>query len=397
MESPHSTESATSVLTQRIRAALAVQGDWLGFDQFMALALYSPGLGYYSGPAQKFGAQGDFVTAPEISPMFGACLARQIGAWMEAGAISHLLEFGAGTGQLASQVLNELQRMGQAPTRYSIVELSANLRDQQQSTIAALAPHALERVEWLDHMPQGLRAVVFANEVLDAMPVKMFAWDGEQLFERGVAFNEAQQAFEWCNRPASSGFTQEVKQSLTLAGIESLADLPVPYVSEIHEQGKAWIKTVAEHLDLGALLTFDYGFPAREYFHPQRDRGTLACHYQHRVSFDPFVNVGVQDLTAHVDFTSIDHAARLAQFKHAGYCSQARFLINTGLLDRLRLQPMDETIAYASQAHAVGKLLSEAEMGELFKAIAWVKAPDADTKARLFQASFGFEGGARQL
>ncbi len=369
----------------------------MGFDEFMALALYSPGLGYYSGPARKFGVHGDFVTAPEISPMFGACLAQQIAAWMEAAEISHLVEFGAGTGQLATQVLNELGRLGITPSRYSIVELSGNLRAQQQSTLEALCPQSLHLVDWLDHIPAKLQAVVFANELLDAMPVRLFAWDGEQLFERGVCFDEQKQSFAWENRLAINEFKKVVQESLMTAGIESLADLPVPYISEIHEQGQAWIRTVSEQLDTGCILTLDYGFPAREYFHSQRDRGTLACHYQHRVGFDPFIHLGEQDITAHVDFTSIHRSAAASGMKVAGFCAQARFLMNTGILDRLSQQPMDQTVAYASQAHAVGKLLSEAEMGELFKAIAWVKGSDAATQDRLLNASFAFDPGGRSL
>ena len=369
----------------------------MGFDEFMALALYSPGVGYYSGPARKFGAHGDFVTAPEISPMFGACLAQQIAAWMEAADISHLIEFGAGTGQLATQILNELGRLGAPPTRYSIVELSANLRSQQQGTLETLSPQSVHLVDWLDHIPGDLRAIVFANELLDAMPVRLFAWDGEALFERGVSFDETTQRFAWVNHLASQAFKKSVQEALMTAGIESLADLPSPYISEIHEQGQAWIRTVAEQLQTVGILTLDYGFPAREYFHEQRDRGTLACHYQHRVGFDPFIHLGEQDITAHVDFTGINHSAAEANLTLAGFCGQARFLMNTGILDRLKQQPMDQTLAYASQAHAVGKLLSEAEMGELFKAIAWVKAKDPQVLERLLNASFAFEPGGRRL
>jgi SAM-dependent MidA family methyltransferase len=369
----------------------------MGFDEFMALALYSPGLGYYSGPARKFGVHGDFVTAPEISPMFGACLAQQIAAWMEAAEITHLIEFGAGTGQLATQILNELGRLGITPSRYSIVELSANLRSQQQGTLETLSPQSAHLVDWLDHIPGGLRAIVFANELLDAMPVRLFVWDGEALFERGVGFDAHKQTFIWADRIASREFKKAVQESLMTAGIESLADLPAPYLSEIHEQGQAWVRTVAEQLESGCLLTLDYGFPAREYFHTQRDRGTLACHYQHRVGFDPFLHLGEQDITAHVDFTSIHRSAAASGLKLAGFCAQARFLMNTGVLDRLSQQPMDQTLAYASQAHAVGKLLSEAEMGELFKAIAWVKSSDPATQERLLNASFAFDPGGRSL
>lgn len=369
----------------------------MGFDEFMACALYSPGLGYYSGPARKFGVHGDFVTAPEISPMFGACVAQQIAAWMEAADIQHLIEFGAGTGQLATQVLNELTRLGKTPDRYSMVELSANLRAQQQSTIEALSPHSIHRVDWLDHIPGELRAVVFANELLDAMPVRLFVWTGEELLERGVGYDSRQQGLIWADRQASPEFKKAVQQTLMTAGIESLADLPAPYMSEIHEQGQAWIKTISERLATGCIFTFDYGFPAREYFHAQRDRGTLACHYQHRVGFNPFAHLGAQDITAHVDFTSLDLCARQSGLKLAGFCAQARFLMNTGILARLKQQPIDQTVAYASQAHAVGKLLSEAEMGELFKAIAWVKASDPLTEERLLDASFAFYPGGRSL
>jgi SAM-dependent MidA family methyltransferase len=316
---------------------------------------------------------------------------------MDAAAISHLIEFGAGTGQLATQILNELGRLGSTPARYSIVELSANLRSQQQGTLEALSPQSAHLVNWLDHIPGNLRAIVFANELLDAMPVRLFAWDGEALFERGVSFDEPTQSFAWSDQLASLEFKKAVQETLMTAGIESLADLPAPYISEIHEQGQAWIRTIAEQMDTGCVLTLDYGFPAREYFHGQRDRGTLACHYQHRVGFDPFIHLGEQDITAHVDFTSINRTAVGSGLKLVGYCAQARFLMNTGVLDRLSLQPMDQTLAYASQAHAVGKLLSEAEMGELFKAIAWVKGSNPDVEQSLSNASFAFEPGGRRL
>jgi SAM-dependent MidA family methyltransferase len=369
----------------------------MGFDEFMALALYSPGLGYYSGPARKFGVHGDFVTAPEISPMFGACLAQQIAAWMEAAEITHLVEFGAGTGQLATQILNELGRLGITPSRYSIIELSANLRSQQKGTLEALSPQCAHLVDWLDHIPGRLQAIVFSNELLDAMPVRLFAWDGEVLFERGVCFDEKTQSLAWADQLAGQDFKKSVQESLITAGVESLADLPAPYISEIHEQGQAWIRTVSKQLETGCVLTLDYGFPAREYFHVQRDRGTLACHYRHRVGFDPFINLGEQDITAHVDFTSMHRSATDTGMTLAGFCSQARFLMNTGILDRLGQQPKDRTLAYASQAHAVGKLLSEAEMGELFKAIAWVKSTDSNLKNRLMEASFAFDPGGRSL
>jgi SAM-dependent MidA family methyltransferase len=398
MENRHSTESSRSLseLDLTVRARIGACGGWMGFDEFMALALYAPGQGYYSGPSRKFGAKGDFVTAPEMSPLFGACLAQQIAVWMEVGHIDHLVEFGAGTGQLATQVLNELARLGRPPRRYSIIELSANLQARQLRTLETFAPHAVRDVEWLSEIPLGLKAIVFANELLDAMPVRLFAWDGETLFERGVEM-DAQQALQWGNRPASVEFKREVQENLTLAGIESLADLPAPYISEVPQQAKAWMRTLADHLDEGCLLTLDYGFPGREFYHPQRQRGTLACHFQHRVSFDPFQHVGEQDITAHVDFSAVNHAAAQSGFELVGFCSQARFLLSTGLLERLSLQPIEETIAYAKQAHAVGKLLSEAEMGELFKAIAWVKSDDAQRRTKLIAASLAFEQGGRSL
>lgn len=378
-----------------IQARIEAAQGWIGFDAFMALALYTPGLGYYSGPSRKFGAGGDFVTAPELSPLFGACVAGQLAAWMQAAGTGHLVEFGAGTGQLASQVLNELERLGQPVTRYDIIELSGNLREQQADTLRALSPTQQGKVHWLDRLPDQLQAVVLANEVLDAMPVNLFHWDGRQLFERGVAWSESGPC--WQDRPATSDFEALVRRSLTGAGHADLKDLPAPYVSEVHAQGQAWIRTLGGHLQAGAVLTLDYGFPAREYYHGQRDRGTLACHHRHQVGFDPFLQIGAQDLTAHVDFTAIDAAAGEAGLNLAGFCNQARFLMNNGLLERLAAQPIDAGLAYASQAQAVGRLLSEAEMGELFKAIAWVKAEDPAMRQALLDASHGFEPGGRLL
>ncbi|EWM50641.1 S-adenosyl-L-methionine-dependent methyltransferase family protein [Bordetella holmesii 70147] len=345
-----------------LRQHIATLGGWLSFDHWMALALYAPGLGYYTAGSVKLASNagharepgGDFVTAPELTPLYAYTLARQAAQWLQATGTSRILEFGAGSGALAEGVLAELDRLG-IQVEYAIVEVSADLRARQQRR---LAPRGA-RVQWLDHLPDSFEGVVLANEVLDAMPVRLFhfAEDG-QVLERGVGW---QQGFVWQDRPADPALAR------TLAA--RLPALP-GYVSEINLQGEAWVREMGHWLKRGAALLVDYGFPQREYYHPQRAGGTLMCHLRHHAHADPFVAPGMQDITAHVDFTAMADAALDAGLQVLGYTSQARFLMNAGLLDLLgRLDPTDSR-AYAQATAPVQKLLSEAEMGELFKVLA---------------------------
>ncbi len=328
-------------------------GGWLPFDTFMALALYAPGLGYYAAGQRQFGqlpASGsDFVTAPELSPVFGATLARQVAQVLDAGVPGQLFEFGAGSGALAVQLL---QALGDRVQRYAIVDVSGALRARQAERLARFG----SRVEWLDALPARLDGVVLGNEVLDAMPVQLLHWDGHQWLERGVAADG--EAFSWADRP--TGLRPPLQQ------------LPVfapGTVTEVHPQAQAFVRTLADRLQHGAAFFIDYGFPEAEYYHPQRTGGTLACHRGHRVEFDadaPLREVGSKDITAHVDFTGIALAGQDAGLDVLGYTTQARFLLNCGIAELLQGADL-RTLANAQ------KLLMEHEMGELFKVIGFAR------------------------
>ncbi|MCO5108456.1 MAG: SAM-dependent methyltransferase [Burkholderiaceae bacterium] len=355
-------------LAARVADAIGQAGGWIGFDRYMDMALYEPRLGYYAAGSRKFGADGDFVTAPELSPLFGQCLAAQCAHWFDSAPAS-IVEFGAGSGEMAAQLLESLETLGAAPQRYEIVELSAELRGRQRELLARRVPALLGRVSWLDALPLRIEGVVLANEVLDAMPVRLFRFSEDRVFERGVA-RAPGGGFAFADRPGDDAFAARVRQAVSEAW--GAAGAPAgDYVSEIGEQAEGWVATVAARLARGAMLLLDYGFPRAEYYHPDRSGGTLQCHYRHRVHGDPFLWPGLQDVTAHVDFTAVSRAALGAGLAPLGYNSQARFLLDCGLLDRLGALPRDDAREWARQARAAQMLLSEAEMGELFKAIAF--------------------------
>jgi len=394
----------SAVLAARIGDAIRAGGGWLAFDAWMARALYEPGLGYYAGGAHPFGAGGDFVTAPELSPAFAECIAAQIAEWF-AHCDPVVIEFGAGTGRLAAGVLGALRALGRPAHRYAIVELSGTLRAQQRETLARLVPEALDTVEWLDALPATIDGVVIGNEVLDAMPVRVFEHAGAgALEELGVAVDDAGD-FCWAARPADAGLREAVAEALRAAvradpysggGNDGVGDDsndrndrndrvgghahdapwallgPGRYRSELGLQAAAWIGTVGRALRRGAMLLVDYGFPAREYYHPQRDAGTLIAHRRHHAHGDVLRWPGLQDVTAHVDFSAAARAASGAGLALLGYTSQARFLLNCGLLERLAEATRGAVDPGSVRAlGAVQTLLSEAEMGELFKAIAF--------------------------
>lgn len=360
-------------LASLIHREIAGSGGWITFARFMELALYAPGLGYYSAGTGKFGEAGDFVTAPEISPLFGQTLARQLAQVIRLTG-GDVLEVGAGSGRLAAQLLPELETLGALPARYLILEVSADLRERQQRLLARLAPHLAARLAWLDALPHSFTGLVLGNEVLDAMPVHAVAWRADGLFERGVA-NEGD-GFVWSERPLTSGPLLEAAARL---------NLPAGYVSEIGPAARGFIASLAGVLEKGVILMLDYGFGESEYYHPQRSQGTLVCHTRHHAHDNPFHLPGLQDITAHVDFSAIARTGLAHGLELFGYTSQARFLINCGITDVLGRTPAEDAAAYLPLAAQVQKLLSPAEMGELFKVIALGK----DIREPLL----GFTGG----
>ncbi len=354
-------QSYSDALKHRIAAEIEASDGWIGFDRFMELALYAPGMGYYSGGAHKFGAAGDFITAPEISPAFGATLAVQAQQIMSLSA-PQIIEVGAGSGRLAADLLLELEQREALPDRYAILDLSGELRARQRETIARCVPHLLDRVIWLDRLPEHFDGLVLANELLDALPVRLVRWEETDIFERGVSWHDG--AFVWNDRPAS-GRLLHLAQTLT----EGFA-LPPGYVSEISLAAADWTASWGRILGRGALLLIDYGFPRHEYYHAQRDTGTLMCHYRHQAHGEPFYLPGLQDITAHVDFTAIVESGFNAGLDFLGYTLQATFLINCGIGEMLARAEQKDTVNRLAHARAINKLISPAEMGELFKVIA---------------------------
>jgi len=341
-----------------IRADIERAGGWIPFARYMELALYAPGLGYYMAGARKLGADGDFTTAPELTPLYGHTLAR-VAAQVLGGAGGEILEIGAGSGALAASALEELERLGALPASYLILELSPELRAQSRDTLAVRVPHLMERIAWLNGLPPAFSGFVVGNEVLDAMPVHVVRARSGAIDEAGVALGD-DGAFVWAYRPAT-GELLDAARSLALAD---------GYVTEIGLVARAFVASVVRALERGVALFVDYGFPRREYYHPQRHTGTLMCHYRHRAHDDPFFLPGLQDITAHVDFTAIADAARGAGAQLLGYTTQAQLLIGAGLTDLMsRISPEDAP-RYLPHAAAANKLTSPAEMGELFKAIA---------------------------
>jgi len=353
--------AASETLASDIAGSIAAAGGWIGFDRFMALALYTPGIGYYGGGARKFGAEGDFVTAPELSPAFAQTLAAQL-QQLQACCPAHIIEVGGGSGKLASDLLLELEWQHGLPESYAILELSGELRRRQRDTIGRRAPHLLPRVHWLDELPARFSGLVLANEVLDAMPAQLVRWDADGISERGVTV--AGGRFAWADRPASGHLLDRARALAAECGISR------PYLSEISLAAQAWVRQWARILDQGALLLIDYGFPRREYYHPQRDRGTLMCHYRHHSHDDPFYLPGLQDITVHVDFTAVVESGCGEGLDLLGYTTQSAFLFNCGLANILARTPVDDTLRYLPLANAVQKLVSPAEMGELFKVMA---------------------------
>lgn len=365
-------QAISQQLTRLIQQKITQVGGWISFAEFMHMALYTPSLGYYSGGNKKFAdvktGAGDFVTAPEISPLFAQTLALQASQILSI-CNGDILELGAGTGKLAADLLLELDTLKCLPRQYFILEVSAHLQQVQRETCQAKLPKSLfDKLVWLDRLPQKFNGLVLGNEVLDAIPAHIMrktlvdkntvGWR-----ERGVSFNGE---FVW----------QDAFLTLPNLAEHLPADLPIGYTTEVNPASTALVRSLADMLQTGAILLIDYGFGAAEYYHPQRSQGTLMCHYQHLAHDNPLTHIGLQDITAHVDFTSIasmlDLPCEVASMRLAGYTSQAQFLINCGILSILQRQSLGN-VEYIKLAAAAQKLLSPAEMGELFKVICFSK------------------------
>lgn len=352
-------------MLQSLQQRLA-DGAWLAFADYMQHVLYAPGLGYYSAGASKIGAEGDFITAPELGPLFAQCLARNLAQLLPQTGPA-ILELGPGRGALAAELLLALEQAGQLPDTYYLLDLSPDLQARQRQRLQAQVPHLLPRCQWLTQWPQNFNGVVLANEVLDAMPVHLLVWDAHgAVQERGVVWNE--QGLAWADRPLNPAHAHLHAEALCLAP-RGLA-LGEPYLSEVNAWLPGWFQAMAQSLQRGAALLFDYGFPEAEYYHPQRQSGTLMCHYRHHAHTDPLLLPGLQDLTAHVNFTAAAEAAWAAGLTLQGYTAQAQFLLNSGLTDILQAQGDPSSSAYIRAASNAQRLISPAEMGELFKVLA---------------------------
>ena len=383
-EPSHAAATVSARLLALIRDEIDRQGGWISFARFMELALYAPGLGYYSAGAAKLGSDprdgSDFITAPELTPLFARALARPLANLLRdtKGAI---LELGGGSGKLAADLLLELDALDALPLRYEMLEVSADLRERQATTLARCVPHLQDRVRWLDTLPETIDGVILGNEVLDALPVDCVVRTSDAWLERGIAVDD-KGTLKYRDRVAPEMLTDAIRRAVPDAGA-----LVVGYTTEVHRAASALVGSlVARMSDRSTMFMIDYGFPAREYFHSQRSGGTLMAHYRHRATADVLARVGLQDVTAHVDFSAVARAAGDAGGVVAGYTSLASFLLDCGILELIDSAP-DDVRQWAPQAAALQKLLSEAEMGELFKVIAI---------ARMQGSVTGFESSDRR-
>jgi SAM-dependent MidA family methyltransferase len=354
--------SVASPLAQQLADEIRAAGGWIGFERFMERALYTPGLGYYARGDRQFGALpgsgSDFITAPELSPLFGHALARQVAQALEASGTREVWEFGAGSGALAAQLLEAL---GDRIDRYTIVDLSATLRERQGRTVAQRAPQQASKLVWADRLPEAIDGVVVGNELLDAMPVVLLHFDGQRWLERGVSL-DASGGLVWQDRPTAPD--SDLRPPVEAAFLPGM-------VTELPRQASAFVTTLAGVLRRGAAFFIDYGFPEREFYLPQRHGGTLMCHRAHQADPDPLDAVGDKDITAHVDFTAVALAGQDAGLEVLGYTSQARFLVNCGLAADLQAASDRGDLRLIANTQ---KLLVEHEMGELFKVIGFAAA-----------------------
>ncbi len=358
-------------LEARVRDEISRAGGWISFARYMQLALYEPGLGYYSAGARKLGAAGDFVTAPEVAPVFSRCLAVQCEEVLRSLGGGDVLELGAGSGVMAAELIAELARRDCLPARYRILDVSADLRERQRATLAAAVPQLLERVEWLDRLPEDFTGIVVANEVLDALPVERFVVRGGVVNALGVTSQLGR--LEWSEARASAALADAVR------GVERDMDATWPdgYTSEINLGLADWLAALAASVRRGVLLFVDYGLPRREFYAAERSDGTLLCHFRHRFHDDPFTRIGLQDITAWVDFTAVAEAGQAAGLELAGYATQAHFLIGCGLGEFLADVSGLDVVSRVNLSRQAMVLTLPGEMGERFKAIALVKGYDS--------------------
>ncbi len=359
----------SDALATVIRAAIHAAGGWISFERFMEMALYEPGLGYYSAGARKLGPGGDFVTAPQMSALFSRCVARSCAALVREGG-AQILELGAGTGAMAAELLRELATRQALPERYAILEVSADLAQRQREHLAALPRELGVKVEWLERLPERFDGVVLANEVADALPCRRFLTSPAGVLELGVSVAEGDEFIERA-APADAN----LQAACAALSDELGAPLPPGYASELCPRLGPWVGSLAACLGRGALLLFDYGLTRRHYYHRQRARGTLRCHFRQRVHDDPYINVGVQDITAWVDFTRVAHAGADSGLEVAGFATQAAFLLATGLEEMVAGAPDD--VQRARLSGEARRLIMPEEMGEAFKVMALTRGLEA--------------------
>ena len=358
-------------LAGQVRAEIARAGGWISFARYMELALYEPGLGYYSAGARKFGPAGDFVTAPEVAPVFSRCLAVQCAEVLRALGGGDVLEFGAGSGAMAAAMLAEFERLGCLPARYRILDVSADLRERQRATLEREVPRLVERVDWLDRLPEAFVGVAVANEVLDAMPVERFAMRRGEVNALGVT--EHLGHFDWSEVRASPALREQVRRIAEQVG----EPWPEGYTSEVNSGLAPWLASIAAGLARGVILLVDYGLPRRAYYAPERSAGTLLCHFRHRFHDDPFDRIGLQDITAWVDFTAVAEAAVAAGLEVAGYTTQAHFLIGSGIGGFVANVDGLDVVQRVNLSRQAMVLTLPGEMGERFKAMALAKGYDS--------------------
>jgi len=372
----------SATLVKMIHAAIADSAGAISFAEFMQLALYAPGYGYYSGGLQKFGSAGDFTTAPEISALFSQSVAKQCAQVINEIGHADILEVGAGSGIMAATILLELEQLAQIPDRYYILELSAELRQRQADTIKQSCPQLFERVQWLDALPlSGFRGVVLGNELIDAMPVQRFIIEDDQVREQVVVSHGDE--LQLATRPAG----EELVFAVHKIEIELGEKFPEGYESEINSAADAWLVSIAELLETGLVLLIDYGYSRREFYHTQRNTGTLMCHYQHRAHPDAMILIGLQDITAHVDFTALAETAVANDLSVAGFTTQAHFLLSLGIEQRVT-EFTDET-EQMKVTQQIKQLVLPSEMGELFKVIALTRGLTEPLQGFTFQDQRG--------